>query len=202
MDGIAQGLAGPVEETAPEAPAEQPVRSARDAAFAALVDRHARFLYRVAFGLLRNAQDAEDAVQETFLKLYRNEGWLAMDDEKAFLARAVWRSGLDRLGSAGAKAMRHAEDVSGMEIASAAATPEENALGASARAVMKALIEALPETLRQPLVLSAVEGMRSHEVAAVLGIPEGTVRTRVMRAKAELRRRFLAGQATMQGVRP
>ena len=67
---------------------------------------------------------------------------------------------------------------------------------------MKTLIEALPETLRQPLVLSAVEGMRSHEVAAVLGIPEGTVRTRVMRAKAELRRRFLAGQATMQGVRP
>ena len=193
MDGIAQGLAVSVDETAAQAPA-QPVRTERDAAFAALVDRHARFLYRVAFGLLRHAEDAEDAVQETFLKLYRNDAWQAMDDEKAFLARAVWRTGLDRLSTAGAKAMKNAEDVSEMEIASAAESPEETALGASARAVMKALIEALPETLRQPLVLSAVDGMRSHEVAVVLGIPEGTVRTRVMRAKAELRERFLAMQ--------
>ncbi len=193
MDGIAQDL---LAEDARE-PA-QPDRAARDAAFAALVDRHARFLYRVAYGLLRNQEDAEDAVQETFLKLYRNDAWLAMDDEKAFLARSVWRTGLDRLGTAGAKAMKGAADVSEMEIASTAATPEDNALGASARAVMKSLIEALPESLRQPLVLSAVEAMRSHEVAVVLGIPEGTVRTRVMRAKAELRHRFLR----LQEVRP
>ena len=59
---------------------------------------------------------------------------------------------------------------------------------------MKSLIEALPESLRQPLVLSAVDGMRSHEVAVVLGIPEGTVRTRIMRAKAELRQNFLRTQ--------
>jgi RNA polymerase sigma-70 factor (ECF subfamily) len=189
MDGIAQELLAEDERE----PA-QPARTARDTAFAALVDRHARFLYRVAFGLLRNHQDAEDAVQETFLKLYRNDAWLAMDDEKAFLARSVWRTGLDRLGTASAKAMKNAADVSEMEIVSPAATPEDNALGASARAVMKALIEALPESLRQPLVLSAVDGMRSHEVAVVLGIPEGTVRTRVMRAKAELRQRFLRTQ--------
>ena len=199
MDGIAQGLSGPVVEIDPEAPA-QPARTERDAAFAALVDRHARFLYRVAFGLLRNPEDAEDAVQETFLKLYRNDAWQAMDDEKAFLSRAVWRNGLDRLSTAGAKAMKNAEDVTELEIASAAATPEESALGASARAVMKSLIAKLPESLRQPLVLSAVEGMRSHEVAAVLGIPEGTVRTRVMRAKAELRRLFLAASPAAREV--
>jgi RNA polymerase sigma-70 factor (ECF subfamily) len=193
MDGIAQGLDAAVVETEPEASA-QPARTERDVAFAALVDRHARFLYRVAFGLLRNSEDAEDAVQETFLKLYRNDAWQAMDDEKAFLARAVWRSGLDRLSTPGAKAMKNAADVTEMDIASEAASPEESALGAAARTLMKSLIEALPEPLRQPLVLSAVEGMRSHEVAVVLGIPEGTVRTRVMRAKAELRRRFLATQ--------
>lgn len=197
MDGIAQGIALMVDQTAPQTPA-QPARTARDAAFAALVDRHERFLYRVAFGLLRNPEDAEDAVQETFLKLYRNDAWQAMDDEKAFLARSVWRTGLDRLSTAGARAMKNSADVTEMEIASPSASPEESALGASARALMKSLIEALPETLRQPLVLSAVEGMRSHEVAVVLGIPEGTVRTRVMRAKTELRRRFLA----LQEVRP
>ena len=192
MDGIAQDLAAAAEAEG-ERPA-QPDRKARDAAFAALADRHARFLYRVAYGLLRNAEDAEDAVQETLLKLYRNNAWQAMEDEKAFLATAVWRAGLDRLSTAGAKAMKHAADVSEMEIASADLSPEESAVGAQARTVMKALIEALPELLRQPLVLSAVEGMRSHEVASVLGIPEGTVRTRVMRAKAELRKRFLAAQ--------
>jgi RNA polymerase sigma-70 factor (ECF subfamily) len=192
MDGIAQELAEAAEAEG-ERPA-QPDRKARDAAFAALADRHARFLYRVAYGLLRNAEDAEDAVQETLLKLYRNNAWQAMEDEKAFLATAVWRAGLDRLSTAGAKAMKHAADVSEMEIASAGLSPEESAVGAQARTVMKALIEALPELLRQPLVLSAVEGMRSHEVASVLGIPEGTVRTRVMRAKAELRKRFLAAQ--------
>jgi len=192
MDGIAQELAAAAEAEG-ERPA-QPDRKARDAAFAALADRHARFLYRVAYGLLRNAEDAEDAVQETLLKLYRNNAWQAMEDEKAFLATAVWRAGLDRLSTAGAKAMKHAADVSEMEIASADLSPEESAVGAQARMVMKALIEALPELLRQPLVLSAVEGMRSHEVASVLGIPEGTVRTRVMRAKAELRKRFLAAQ--------
>ena len=192
MDGIAQGLAAAADAVG-ERPAT-PDRSAHDAAFAALANRHARFLYRVAYGLLRNAEDAEDAVQETLLKLYRNDGWLAMEDEKAFLARAVWRAGLDRLSTAGAKAMKYAEDVSEMEIASPASSPEESAAGAQARSVMKALIAGLPEVLRQPLVLSAVEGMRSHEVAVVLGIPEGTVRTRVIRAKAELRRRFLAAQ--------
>jgi RNA polymerase sigma-70 factor (ECF subfamily) len=67
---------------------------------------------------------------------------------------------------------------------------------------MRALIEGLPETLRQPLVLSAVEGMRSGQVAAILEIPEGTVRTRVMRAKAELRRRFLSATPAPAEVRP
>ena len=102
MDGIAQELPEPVAETGREEP-ETPGRTERDAAFAALVDRHARFLYRVALGLLRNSEDAEDAVQETFLKLYRNDAWLTMEDEKAFLARSVWRTGLDRLAHAEAR---------------------------------------------------------------------------------------------------
>jgi RNA polymerase sigma-70 factor, ECF subfamily len=190
MDGIAQDLPGALEDSGREKPAT-PARTDQDAAFAALVNRHARFLYRVAFGLLRNSEDAEDAVQETFLKLYRGDAWLAIEDEKAFLARSVWRTGLNRLSTAGARAMKSAEDVTEMEIATSAATPEQNALDSSQRSMMRTLIEALPETLRQPLVLSAVEGMRSYEVAAILGIPEGTVRTRVMRAKTELRQRFL-----------
>ncbi len=98
--------------------------------------------------------------------------------------------------------MRHAEDVSEMELASAGPSPEQAAMAGSERELMRVLIAGLPEVLRQALVLSAVEGMRSGQVAAILEIPEGTVRTRVMRAKAELRRRFLAAGFVPVEVRP
>jgi RNA polymerase sigma-70 factor, ECF subfamily len=196
MDGVAQEFGVPF-ETADSAAS----RGADDRAFAALVDRHAGLMYRVAYSLLKQPQDAEDAVQETLLKLYRTGGWRQMEDEKAFLAKSVWRVGLNRLGTLGAKAMRHAEDVAGMNLASAGASPEEHALGAGERALMMRLIEELPEGFRQALVLSAIEGMRSQEVAAVLGIPEATVRTRVLRAKAEMRRRFMEMNAAKEGRR-
>lgn len=200
MDGIAQDLPANAHSDARE-PAT-PARTERDAAFAALVGRQARFLYRVAFGLLKNTEDAEDAVQETLLKLYRHDAWQGMNDERAFLARAVWRTGLDRLTSSNARAMQHAEDVADLDLASPDASPEEQALGASARAVMKSLIDALPESLRHPLVLCAIDGIDTKQVAAILNIPEGTVRTRTMRARQELRRRFLAQSRQTAEVRP
>jgi RNA polymerase sigma-70 factor, ECF subfamily len=172
----------------------------RDERFEEMVARQARFMFQVAFGLLRNRQDAEDAVQETFLKLYRGEAWLRMENEKGFLARTVWRVALDRLP----KAAERMVDVAEMQLAAngasgltsqanrASRSPEQSAMEEDERAVLKKLIDGLPEDLRRPLVLSSVEEMTSREVAEVMGIPEGTVRTRVMRARAELRRRFVA----------
>lgn len=194
MDGIAQQF----ESLSIEVP---DAVSARERAFAALVDRHAALMYRVAFSLLKNPQDAEDAVQETLLKLFRGEAWRAMEDERAFLARSVWRVGLNRLGTQGAKAMRHAADVTEMEIASPQPTPEDSVVGSAERRLMRELMEELPENFRQALVLSAIEGLRSQEVAEILGINETTVRTRVLRAKAELRRMFLARDARTRGGR-
>ena len=169
---------------------------AGEATLQLLVERHAHFLYRVAFNLLRHPQDAEDAVQETLLKLLRTGGWRSeMHDERAFLATAVWRVGLNRLGSAEYRAQhpskRHPQDVTEMPLPSPLPNPEQAHAAAEQRTLMRTLIEALPDPLRQPLLLSAIEGMRSHEVAAILGIPEGTVRTRILRAKADLRQRFL-----------
>src|SRR3984957_10455427 len=79
----------------PEDAHKQP--DGREAEFARIVHEHARFLYRVAHSVLRHPQDAEDAVQDALLKLYRGESWRAMEDERAFLARVVWRSALDRV---------------------------------------------------------------------------------------------------------
>ena len=163
----------------------------KDAAFAAIVARHAGLMYRVAFALLKHPQDAEDAVQETLLKLYRTGGWQQMADEKAFLARSVWHTGLSRLGTQSTRAMRNAGDVAEMNLPSRGQSPEEAVMQDADHALMHRLIDELPENFRQALILSAIEGMRSHEVAAVLAVPEATVRTRVMRAKAELRKMFL-----------
>lgn len=163
----------------------------RDERFEEMVGRQSRFMFQVAFGLLRNRQDAEDAVQEAFLKLYRGEAWLRIENEKGFLARTVWRVALDHLP----RAADRMADVAEMQLAAsgrAGASPEQCAVDEDERALLKRLIDGLPEELRQPLVLSSVEEMTSREVAEAIGIPEGTVRTRVMRARTELRRRFVA----------
>src|SRR3954466_7245093 len=71
--------------------------SACDDRFTALVMRQSRFVFGVAYSILRNPHDAEDVVQEVFLKLYRGGAWRNIVDERAFLARAAWRMAVDRL---------------------------------------------------------------------------------------------------------
>src|SRR5260370_26991521 len=94
-----QALAACVEdETEERRLDEEPQRSER---FGEMVERQAKFMFQVAFGLLRNRQDAEDAVQEALLKLYRGEAWLRMENERGFLARTVWRGALDASRAAG-----------------------------------------------------------------------------------------------------
>ena len=141
--------------------------AARDDEFAGLVERQARFMFRVAFSLLRNVPDAEDAVQEAFLKLYRGEAWRRMEDERAFLARTVWRVALDRAP----REKDRMADVGEIEITDGGKSPEDLAAGGDERALLRQMIAGLPEELRQTLLLSSVEEMTSSEVAAVMGIP-------------------------------
>ena len=65
--------------------------------------------------------------------------------------------------------------------------PEDAAVASDLHAMVRRMIDALPEELRQPLALSSVEEMNSREIAAVMGIPEGTVRTRLVRARQMLK---------------
>lgn len=161
----------------------------REEEFAALVGRQGRFLYRVAYAVTRNVHDAEDAVQEAFLKVYRTGAWRGMEDEKAYLARVVWRMAVARLRP------REAADgaVEVEVLASGDASPEIATMRSDEELRLRRMIDELPEELRQTLVLSALEEMSSREVGVAMGIPEGTVRTRLMRARAELRRRFETG---------
>ncbi|MGB9031477.1 MAG: sigma factor, partial [Acidobacteriaceae bacterium] len=67
------------------------MRPEDEAEFTGLVERQWRFAYRVAWAVLRNGADAEDAAQEVFLKIFRARAWQGLQDERAFVARAAWR---------------------------------------------------------------------------------------------------------------
>jgi RNA polymerase sigma-70 factor (ECF subfamily) len=165
-----------------------------DAEFTALVHRQSRFVFRVAYAILRNSHNAEDAAQETFLKLYLNRGWQQVDNERAFLARVTWRVALDKIDKAGRQPQPASQDESDAadELPSSRPGPETVVLQANQHAMVHAMIDALPEELRQPLALSAVDELNSSEIGQILGIPEGTVRTRLQRARQVLRQKLTA----------
>ena len=162
-----------------------------EAEFTAMVLRQSRFVFRVAYAVLLNAHDAEDAVQETFLKLYRHGGWQHAKNERAFLARVAWRAAVDRRRASAASiaaSITPAPDAhSAIDPASPRPGPEEILAAANEHALIHAMIDALPEELRVPLALSAFEELNSREIGRILGIPEGTVRTRLQRAREVLR---------------
>jgi len=157
--------------------------SSREECFAALVGRQARFVFRVAYSVLRNVQDAEDAVQETFLKLYKGHAWESMVDERAYLARVAWRMAVERRSQAGVGVVDSGR-------LSGSPDPEQEAIAADRNAMVHRLMDDMPDDLRLPLALSTVEEMNSREIGEVMGIPEGTVRTRLMRARQVLREKL------------
>ena len=181
MPEAAQPIAFEVPELAKEKEA-----AAREAVFAALVGRQARFVFRVAYAILRNTEDAEDAAQETFLKIYRGGAWEGLVEERAFLARVAWHAAIDRLPKVRNTPLEE------QMWADSGRSPEETAITADRHATVNGLIASLPEELRQPLALSTVEEMSSREIAQAMGIAEGTVRTRLMRARQILRQKLAA----------
>jgi RNA polymerase sigma-70 factor, ECF subfamily len=170
--------------------------NAPDAEFTALVERQARVVYRVAYAVLLHAHDAEDAAQETFLKLYRNHGWRQAENERAFLARVAWRTAIDMRRRASAAKSGSCEplfdNALALEQPSPRPSPEQNLLEANQHAVIHSMIDGLPEDLRVPLALSATHELTSREIADILGIPDGTVRTRLQRGRQMLLQKLSA----------
>src|ERR1700723_301085 len=151
---------------------------------AALVSQYAGTLYRVAFSVLRNASDAEDAVQEAFLRVLRHRDTLdEVRDQRVWLIRIVWNIVLDRKRRA--KTRPETDDVADLArvLPSEGLSAEERAAAAQHHAHVLGCVEKLPEKERQVLMLSAFEELNSVEIAAVLGITESSVRSRLFRAR-------------------
>jgi RNA polymerase sigma-70 factor, ECF subfamily len=164
-----------------------------DAMLEALIREHSRLVYRIAYAVLRRHHDAEDATQETFVRVLRYSEKLAeVEDPKTWLARIAWRVAIDR-----SKRRRWTREVPlddpekpVLELASGEASADETVQEAQLSAALEKLIQALPRKLREPLILSTIEEMAPREVAATLNVNEAAVRSRVFRARQILREKL------------
>ncbi len=143
--------------------------------------------FRVALGVLHNREDAEEVAQEAFVKAYRNFQRLRDRDRfRAWLARIAWRLALDRQRSASRRERRE------RVLADPTTSPTAEDLVASREFEqhLHRALEELPEKLRIVLVLAAVEGHDIREVARLLTLPEGTVKSRLHSARKQLAERL------------
>jgi len=159
-------------------------------AFHQLLDRHAGRLFGLAFSLLGNAADAEDVVQETFTGAYRGlSGFEGRSSVATWLTRilvtqaARWRRDRKR-------PMEPLNSVSALRAAGELRTTEGGAAAVERRLDLHAAIEQLSPEHRQVLVLREFEGLSYEEIAQVLGVPRGTVESRLHRARGELREKL------------
>ncbi len=157
---------------------------AEEAAIAGLVSQYAGTLYRVAYSVLRNAADAEDAVQEAFMRVLRHRETLSeVRDQRVWLIRIVWNVVLDRKRRM--KTRPETDDVAELArvLPAGGLSAEERVAAAQHHAHVLGCVEQLPAKEREVLMLSAFEELNSVEIASVLSISESSVRSRLFRAR-------------------
>jgi len=170
--------------------------AARDeAAIRLMMRRHNQRLYRAARGILRDDAEAQDALQDAWLKAIAAIGTFRSDARLAtWLTRIVVNESLGRLRRTrrGAEVIRLEADLPEGDLpsrdhADTAPNPEASAMQSEARRIIEAKIDELPDAFRTVFILRGVEELSVEETAAALAIPEATVRTRFFRARAMLR---------------
>jgi RNA polymerase sigma-70 factor (ECF subfamily) len=171
------------------------IRHGDEHAFALLMRRMNRPLYRAARSILRDDAEAEDALQDAYLQAYRSiASWRGDASLKTWLTRIVVNEAIARSRKSSRRAAviqlrdQPAGEAEEAEMEQTSPDqPEQSALRSQLRTVLERSIDALPENFRTVFMLRAVEEMGVDEVAACLDIPEATVRSRFFRARALLR---------------
>jgi len=157
---------------------------------AALVETYSRLLFRVAHSVLRNQAEAEDVVQDVFVRVIeRRRSLQSIRDMRVWLVRIAWNLALDRRRRIRPMQM----DESFAENLAANTAPADERLAEAQR--MKAVLremERLPRAERHILLLSVVEELGMAEMAKVVGRSESAVRALLFRARTRLRERLEA----------
>ena len=167
-------------------------------------------LYTAALRMTRNTADAEDLVQETYLKAYRAwDSFQQGTNLKAWLYRILTNTFINRYRSKKRRPdeteLGEVEDLylyrrlGGLEAAQTGRSAEDEVMDLFTETDVKAAIEALPESFRLAVLLADVEGFSYKEIAEILGIPIGTVMSRLHRGRKALQR-ALVDFGTQRGL--
>jgi len=155
-----------------------------DQEFEGRVAESSRLAFRIAYGVLRHREDAEDVAQETLTKAYRNFAKLRDHNRfRAWLVRIAWRLALDhkRAGQRRTRRETSPDVMSGPEI------PTDGLVSQERSTRLWRAIDSLPEKLRIVTVLAGIEEHDIREVALLLDLPEGTVKSRLFLARQRLK---------------
>jgi RNA polymerase sigma-70 factor (ECF subfamily) len=178
----------------------QALRAGDRTEFARLVETYDKFIYRLALRMLENQQDAEDILQETFIKAYRN---LKNFDGRASLSTWLYRIATNEAlmllrrrkpeaASIDEPSKDDRSEQEPLEILDWCCLPEETLMSSEARAHIDKAIESLPASLRIVFILRDIQGLSTRETSEVLDLSEMAVKTRLSRARLHLREQ-LAG---------
>ena len=158
-----------------------------DREFEARLVESSTLALRVAYGVLRHKQDAEDVAQEAFAKAYRSFRQLRDRERfRAWLVRMTWRLAIDRRRGDKRRDVREQRS-SDMDVAQDFSPAEQDLLARERAARLWQAIDALPEKLRVVVVLAGIEEHNLREVAQLLDVPEGTVKSRMFDARQRLK---------------
>lgn len=203
------------ERSAPRVVVEDPDRelivawqAGDEAAFEELIRRHESRVYRLLHRMMGNKEDAEDLTQETFLSLHRHgHRFRAEARFSTFVYRVAANAALNRRRSLGRGRTRveklKTRQEAGDDLPSAPRNPEDATLGQQLDGHVRDALDTLSPSLRMPVILYDIEGLAYGEIAKVLGIAEGTVKSRIHRARQALREALtplLGDDPTAEGI--
>ena len=167
------------------------------AAFEQLYDRHSSTLYGLLLRILAHPDDAQEVLQETFAKAWSNAKMFdaVRGSDVAWLISIARSRGIDRLRSRKIRGDR--EDEAGREVSSSFGfvekrTGADDAIQSEERTAVRSALAELPEAQRVALALAYFEGLSQSEIAAKLGEPLGTIKTRMQLGMKKLRERLKA----------
>jgi RNA polymerase sigma-70 factor (ECF subfamily) len=166
-------------------------------AFERLYDRHSSTLYALLLRILSNPDDAQEVLQETFVKAWTNAKMFdsVRGSDVAWLISIARSRGIDRLRSRRVRGDR--EDEAGREFSTGLGfvekrTGADDAIQAEERTAVRSALAELPEPQRAALALAYFDGLSQSEIAAKLGEPLGTIKTRMQLGMKKLRERLKA----------
>jgi RNA polymerase sigma-70 factor, ECF subfamily len=161
--------------------------------FATLVERYDRAVYHLAYRTLHDAEEARDATQEAFFKAFRSLRTFKQGSKfSTWIFAIAYHACCDRLNR-----RKHYSGDELPERADPAPGPEQRVIALDEKARLRAAIDALPEKYRTVVTLFHLQGRQYEEIATVLGLPMGTVKTHLFRAKEQLRR-LLSGMGVTE----